>query len=112
MLSFISNAYAQTNPAAGGNDFMSVLVQMGPMLLIFIAGFFLMIRPQMKKQKELRSLLDNLGTGDEVVTASGLLGKVTGVKGDNLEVQIAKGVEVQMQKTAVTQILPKGTIRF
>ncbi|MDO5652951.1 MAG: preprotein translocase subunit YajC [Brachymonas sp.] len=91
---------------------MSVLVQMGPMLLIFIAGFFLMIRPQMKKQKELRSLLDNLGTGDEVVTASGLLGKVTGVKGDNLEVQIAKGVEVQMQKTAVTQILPKGTIRF
>ena len=112
MLSFINNAYAQTSSAGDSNSFMAVISQIAPVIIIFLAGFFLMIRPQMKKQKELRKLLENLGTGDEVVTAGGMLGKVMRVKDNNIELQIAKGVEVQMYKSAVTQVLPKGTIRF
>jgi len=82
------------------------------MILIFVVGFFLVIRPQMKKQKELRTLLDNLAAGDEVITAGGLLGKVVRLKDSHIELQVAKGVEVQMQRSAVSQVLPKGTLRF
>lgn len=83
-----------------------------PMILVFVVGFFFMVRPQMKKQKELRNLLDNLAAGDEVITAGGLMGKVSRIKDGNVELQVAKDVEILMQKSAVTQVLPKGTIRF
>lgn len=110
---FISNAYAQTAAAgAAGDDFMSVIKQISPMIVIFVAMFFLMIRPQMKKQKELRNLIDNVTTGDEVITNGGLMGKVSRVKDNVLELQVAKDVEVLVQKVAVAQVLPKGTIRF
>jgi preprotein translocase subunit YajC len=113
VLLFISNAYAQTAPAgAGGGDLMSTLTSVAPMILVFVVGFFFMVRPQMKKQKELRNLLENLAPGDEVVTTGGLLGKVSRVKDGNVELQIAKDVEVVMQKQAVAQVLPKGSIRF
>ena len=82
------------------------------MIVIFVAMFFLMIRPQMKKQKELRNLIDNVTTGDEVITNGGLMGKVSRVKDNVLELQVAKDVEVLVQKVAVAQVLPKGTIRF
>lgn len=82
------------------------------MILVFVVGFFFMVRPQMKKQKELRNLLDNLSAGDEVITAGGLMGKVSRIKDGNVELQVAKDVEILMQKSAVTQVLPKGTIRF
>lgn len=111
MLSFITNAYAQSASPKGG-DFMSTLVQAGPMILVFVVGFFFILRPQMKKQKELRALIDNLNTGDEVITAGGLMGKVSRVKDGNIELQIAKDVEVQVQKSAISQVLPKGTLRF
>lgn len=91
---------------------MATLMQVAPMLLIFLVGFIFMVRPQMKKQKELRNLLDNLSTGDEVITVSGILGKVARIKDGNIELQIAKGVEVTMQKGSVTQVLPKGTLRL
>ena len=110
---FISNAYAQTAAAGeAGGDFMSVIKQISPMIVIFVAMFFLMIRPQMKKQKELRNLIDNVTTGDEVITNGGLMGKVSRVKDNVLELQVAKDVEVLVQKVAVAQVLPKGTIRF
>ena len=110
---FISNAYEQTAAAgAAGGDFMSVIKQISPMIVIFVAMFFLMIRPQMKKQKELRNLIDNVTTGDEVITNGGLMGKVSRVKDNVLELQVAKDVEVLVQKVAVAQVLPKGTIRF
>lgn len=112
MLFLISNAYAQTAAAPKGGDFASTLIQAAPMILIFVVGFFLVIRPQMKKQKELRTLLDNLAAGDEVITAGGLLGKVVRLKDNHIELQVAKGVEVQMQRSAVSQVLPKGTLRF
>ena len=91
---------------------MSVIKQISPMIVIFVAMFFLMIRPQMKKQKELRNLIDNVTTGDEVITNAGLMGKVSRVKDNVLELQVAKDVEVLVQKVAVAQVLPKGTIRF
>ena len=74
--------------------------------------FFLMIRPKKKKKKELRNLIDNVTTGDEVITNGGLMGKVSRVKDNVLELQVAKDVEVLVQKVAVAQVLPKGTIRF
>ena len=106
---FISNAYAQEAAAAG--DFSSSLVSMMPLLLMFVVLYFIMIRPQMKKQKEHRSMVEALAKGDEVVTAGGLLGRVTALDDNHLDVQIASGVEVRMQRSSVGQVLPKGTLK-
>jgi preprotein translocase subunit YajC len=70
-----------------------------------------MIRPQMKKQKEHRAMVDALAKGDEVVTAGGLLGKVSKIGDAYIGVEMAAGVEIQMQRSAVVQVLPKGTIK-
>jgi preprotein translocase subunit YajC len=70
-----------------------------------------MIRPQMKKQKEHRAMIDALAKGDEVVTAGGLLGKVAKLGDSNLGLEVANGVEVQIQRSAVVQVLPKGSIK-
>jgi preprotein translocase subunit YajC len=70
-----------------------------------------MIRPQMKKQKEHRSMIEALAKGDEVVTAGGLLGKVSKIGDAYIGVELATGVEVQLQRSAVVQVLPKGTLK-
>ena len=109
---FISSAFAQTAPAAAsGGDMQSTLMSMLPLLLMFVVLYFVMIRPQMKKQKEHRAMIDALAKGDEVVTAGGLLGKVSKIGDSNIGVEIASGVEVQMQRSAVVQVLPKGTLK-
>ena len=109
---FISNAYAQAAPAAAaGGDMSSSLMSMLPLVLMFVVLYFIMIRPQMKKQKEHRAMIDALAKGDEVTTAGGLIGKVTSIGEGNIGLQIANGVEVQMQRSAVVQVLPKGTIK-
>ncbi|MGV0958812.1 MAG: preprotein translocase subunit YajC [Limnohabitans sp.] len=109
---FISSAFAQTAPAAAaGGDMQSTLMSMLPLLLMFAVLYFVMIRPQMKKQKEHRAMIDALAKGDEVVTAGGLLGKVCKIGDSNIGVEIAAGVEVQMQRSAVVQVLPKGTLK-
>ena len=107
---FISNAYAQAAPAAGG-DLTSSLTSMLPLVLMFVVLYFIMIRPQMKRQKEHRAMIDALAKGDEVVTAGGMLGKVSSISDSHIGVQIANGVDVQMQRSAVVQVLPKGTIK-
>ncbi|MBN9329932.1 MAG: preprotein translocase subunit YajC [Comamonas sp. SCN 67-35] len=109
----ISSAYAQTAPAAaaGGGDLMSSLGGMLPLVLMFVVLYFIMIRPQMKKQKEHRAMIEALAKGDEVATAGGVLGKVTRINESTLHVEIAEGVEVQVQRSAVSQVLPKGTIK-
>jgi preprotein translocase subunit YajC len=89
----------------------STLMSMLPLLLMFAVLYFVMIRPQMKKQKEHRAMIDALAKGDEVVTAGGLLGKVSKIGDSNIGVEIASGVEVQMQRSAVVQVLPKGTLK-
>ncbi len=108
---FISNAFAQTSPVAAASDMSSSLMSMLPLVLMFVVLYFIMIRPQMKKQKEHRAMIDALAKGDEVATAGGLLGRVTAIGEGNLTVQIATGVEVQMQRSAVVQVLPKGTLK-
>ena len=106
---FISNAYAQAAPAAGGAE--------SPMLnLLFIGGmfavlYFVMIRPQMKRQKEHRAMVDALAKGDEVVVAGGLLGRVSKLGDSILHVEVASGVELQVQRASVVQVLPKGSYK-
>jgi preprotein translocase subunit YajC len=105
---FISSAYAQ---AAIGGDMQSSLMSMLPLVLMFVVLYFVMIRPQMKRQKEHRSMIDALAKGDEVATAGGLIGRVTKLGDVYLSVEIANGVEVQLQRSAVVQVLPKGSIK-
>ena len=108
---FISSAFAQTAPAATGGDMQSSLMSMLPLVLMFVVLYFVMIRPQMRKQKEHRSMIDALAKGDEVVTAGGLLGKVVKMGDSHLGLEVANGVEVQVQRSAVVQVLPKGSIK-
>ena len=109
---FISSAFAQTAPAAAaGGDMQSTLMSMLPLLLMFAVLYFVMIRPQMKKQKEHRTMIEALAKGDEVVTAGGLLGKVSKIGDAYLGIELADGVEVQLQRQAVVQVLPKGTLK-
>ncbi len=110
---FISSAFAQTAPAAAaaGGDMQSTLMSMLPLVLMFVVLYFVMIRPQMKKQKEHRAMIDALAKGDEIATAGGLLGKVTKLSEGYLSLEIANGVEVQLQRSAVVQVLPKGSVK-
>ena len=101
---------AQAAPAEG-----SALMGMLPIVLMFVILYFLMIRPQMKRQKEHRNLVSNLAKGDEVMTAGGMLGRVSKVTDTYINLEVAqladKPVEVVMQKTSVSAVLPKGTIK-
>ncbi len=109
---FISSAFAQTAPAAAaGGGMQDSLMSMLPLVLMFVVLYFVMIRPQMKKQKEHRAMIDALAKGDEVVTGGGLLGKVTKLGENNISMEIASGVEIQVQRSAVVQILPKGSVK-
>jgi preprotein translocase subunit YajC len=109
---FISSAFAQTAPAAAaGGDMQSTLMSMLPLVLMFVVLYFVMIRPQMRKQKEAKAMIDALAKGDEVVTVGGMLGKVTKLNDNSLSLEVANGVEVQIQRMAVVQVLPKGTIK-
>ena len=105
---FISSAFAQTTT---GGDMQSSLMSMLPLVLMFVVLYFVMIRPQMKRQKEHRTMIEALAKGDEVATAGGLLGRVTRMGDTYLVVEIANGVEVQLQRSSVVQVLPKGTIK-
>lgn len=105
----ISSAYAQAaaTPAAESSSLMSFI----PIILMFVVLYFLMIRPQMKRQKEQKAMMDALAKNDEIVTVGGILGKVTKVEEGYVTVEIADNTEVVIQKNAVTMLLPKGTIK-
>ena len=106
---FISQAFAQAAPATAGGE--SSLLTMLPLVLMFVVLYFVMIRPQMKRQKEHKAMIDALAKGDEVVTAGGVLGKVAKLGDSYLHVEVANGVELQVQRSAVVQVLPKGTLK-
>jgi preprotein translocase subunit YajC len=106
---FISSAYAQAT--AAGGDTQSTIMGLLPLVLMFVVLYFVMIRPQMKRQKEHKAMVAALAKGDEVVTAGGFLGKVAKIGETYVSVELATGVEVQMQRSAVTQVLPKGTVK-
>ena len=100
---FISNAYAQG--AAQADPFSFLL----PMIIIFGAFYFLLIRPQQKKQKAHSQLVSELSIGNEILTAGGILGRITGVSEHYAIVQIADNTEVKIQKASISQVVPKGT---
>lgn len=108
---FISNAFAQTAPAAANTGLMGSLGTFAPLILMFVVMYFLMIRPQQKKAKEQRDMLDALAKGDEVATASGILGRVSKVTDSYITLEIAPNTEIAVQKHAVTTLLPKGTLK-
>ena len=90
---------------------MGSLTGMLPLVLLFVVLYFIMIRPQMKRQKEHRAMIEAITKGDEIATAGGLLGKVSRMGEGFLHIEIAEGVEVQIQRSAVSQVLPKGTLK-
>jgi preprotein translocase subunit YajC len=108
----ISNAYAQAAaPAAGQDGLMGLL----PMILMFVVLYFLMIRPQMKKGKEHKAMMEALQKGDEVITQGGIVGRIVKVDDNYVRVEVAEGkdgpVELVVQKQAVGVLLPKGTLK-
>jgi len=107
---FISNAYAQA-PAAADAGLMGNLSTFLPLVLMFVVMYFLMIRPQQKRAKEQRNMMEALGKGDEVITAGGMLGKVSKVTESYITLEIAANTEVVIQKNSVTTLLPKGTLK-
>lgn len=108
----ISPAFAQSAAATGPEG---GLLSFLPLLLMFVIMYFLMIRPQMKRQKEHKALIDGLQKGDEVIAGGGLLGKVTKVGESYVTLEVAsladKPVEVLVQRSAVATVLPKGTLK-
>ena len=104
----ISPAYAQAAGAATQGD---TLLTFLPMIAIFVVFYFLLIRPQQKKQKEARAMLDALEKGNEVVTAGGVLGRIVKIDEQYVTVEVAQNVQLVVQRGAISQLLPKGTIR-
>jgi preprotein translocase subunit YajC len=100
---FISNAYAQQGAPQGS------LLDLWPLVVIFIAFYFLLIRPQQKKQKAHGEMVAGLQVGDEVMTAGGILGRITGISEHYAVVQISDNTEIKIQKSSVSAVVPKGT---
>ena len=114
---FISEAIAQTTtgaPAPTGSASDSLFGSLGsmlPLVLMFVVLYFVMIRPQMKRQKEHKAMVEALAKGDEVVTSGGVLGRVSKMGDTFIGVEVANGVEIQVQRAAVIQVMPKGTLK-
>lgn len=104
---FVSDALAQGAPAAADTGFLSFL----PLIVIFILFYFLLIRPQVKRAKDHRTMVDALSKNDEIVTSGGIVGRITKMDESFITLEISDGVEVKVQKTAVASLLPKGTLK-
>lgn len=106
---FISDAMAQgAAPAASTTE---GLLGFLPLIVIFILFYFLLIRPQVKRAKEHRNMVDALSKNEEIVTSGGLAGRITKMDESFITLEISDGVEVKVQKTAVASLLPKGTLK-
>lgn len=103
----IQNAWADAAPPPPGGGFMSLI----PLILLFLVFYFLLIRPQTKRAKEHKKMIDALAKGDEIVTNGGLLGKITELGDNFVAIEIAPNVEVKLQRQAVAVVMPKGTIK-
>jgi len=103
----ISPAYAQAAGSSPGGDLMAFL----PMVAIFVVFYFLLIRPQQKRSKETKAMLSALQKGDEIVTAGGVVGKITKLTDAYATVEVAANVEMTVQRSAIALMLPKGTIK-
>jgi len=107
---FISNAFAQTAPAAAAST-TSSLMSFLPLVLMFVVLYFIMIRPQMKRQKEHKAMIEAIAKGDEVVIGGGVLGRIAKLGDTYVHVEVASGVEIQVQRSSIVQVLPKGTLK-
>ncbi len=103
----ISDAWAEGAAPAQGDPLMGLL----PLIILFAVFYFMLIRPQMKRAKEHRKLVAELAKGDEVVTSGGVGGRITNVGDSFVTMEISEGVEIKLQKDAVTAVLPKGTLK-
>ena len=103
----ISPAFAQAATGSGEPGWTGML----PIALMFVLLYFMLIRPQMKRAKEHKSMTESLQKGDEVVTTGGVLGKITKINETYLSIEIAPQVEINVQRAAVQTLLPKGTIK-
>ena len=109
---FISDAFAQAAPAAASAESpMSAFTSMLPLVLMFVVLYFVMIRPQMKRQKEAKAMIDALAKGDEVVTAGGIVGRIVSLNENYVTLEIADNAQILVQRQAVQMPLPKGTIK-
>jgi preprotein translocase subunit YajC len=108
---FISQAFAQSAPAAAAGGAESTLLSLLPLVLMFVVLYFIMIRPQMKRQKEHKAMLDALAKGDEVVVGGGVIGRISKLGDSLVHVEVAEGVEIQVQRPSIVQVLPKGTFK-
>ena len=104
----ISPAFAQASGGSGGDGGLVTLL---PIVLMFVLLYFLMIRPQIKRQKEHKLMVDGLQKGDEVITAGGVLGKITEMGDAYVSLEIAPNTEISVQRNAVQTLLPKGTMK-
>lgn len=109
MLEFLSELLIPSAMAQAAGEQPSVLASILPLVFIVVIFWLLIIRPQMKRNKQHRELISNLAVNDEIVSAGGLLGKVTEVGDNFIKVELADGVLVKMQKSSVGQVVPKGT---
>ncbi|QBB69937.1 preprotein translocase subunit YajC [Pseudolysobacter antarcticus] len=103
----ISNAYAQAAGGAATNP----LLQFAPLVILFGIFYFMLIRPQMKRAKEQRTMVAALAKGDEVITTGGLLGRIDDISESFITLEVAPNVKLKLQKGAVTTVLPKGTLK-
>ena len=109
---FIPSAYAQVaGGAASGSDGLAIAMQFFPFILLFVGFYFLMIRPQQRRAKELRNAIDALKKNDQVITSGGILGKVSKTSEGFVELEIAPNVKVQVARGAITEILSPTTAK-
>jgi len=103
----VSNAYAQAAAAGGDTGLMGLL----PIVLMFVLLYFLMIRPQMKRAKEHKQMVEALQKGDEVVTTGGVVGRIAEIRDAYVSLEIAPSLQISVQRSAVQTLLPKGTMK-
>lgn len=113
-LAFMNEAFAATAGGAGAgaqHAGAGGLINIGLLVLIFVAFYFLLLRPQSKRQKEHRKMVEALSKGDEVVVSGGVLGRITQVGEQFIKVEVADGVELTVQRSSVSGLMPKGTMK-
>jgi len=104
----ISPAWAQGASAPNSGD---IFIQLFPLILLFIVFYFLLIRPQAKRAKEHKQMIDSLRKGDEIITNGGLLGKITECGESFIQIEVAPNTEVKVQRAMIAQVMPKGTMK-
>lgn len=104
---FIHNAWAQSAATPQGDPLLSFL----PLIVLFVIFYFMLIRPQSKRAKEHQQMVAGLAKGDEVVTSGGLLGRITQIGENFVLVEVAEGVQLKVQRSAITNLMPKGTLK-